>query len=69
MLTLSVLWVLLAASVTMLATLRKAPPAGRPASDSARLESGHGLAVLALLYGVALLAGFLYISKFLVSSL
>ena len=68
MLTLSVLWVLLAASVTVIAMLRKAPPAG-PANDSPKLESGSGIAVLALLYGVALLAGFLYISKFLVSSL
>lgn len=68
-LTLSLLWVLLAASVTVIAMLRKAPPAGRPVTDSPRLESGRGVAVLALLYGVALLAGFLYITKFLVSSL
>lgn len=68
MFTLSLLWVLLAASVTVIAMLRKAPPAG-PVTDSPRLESGRGVAVLALLYGVALLAGFLYITKFLVSSL
>ncbi len=69
MLTLSILWIVLAASVCMIAILRRSP--GDPVQDAGpqTRESGGALTVLAVVYGVVLLAGFLYVSRFLVSSL
>ena len=69
MLTLSVLWVVLAATVTMIATMRKAPATTRQEAGTQVRESGHALTFLAVIYGVVLLGGFVYIGKFLVSSL
>jgi hypothetical protein len=69
MLTLSVLWVVLAAAVTMIATFRKEPPRIEREAVSQVRESGRTLTFLALIYGIVLLAGFAYISKFLVSML
>jgi hypothetical protein len=69
MLTLSILWVVLAATVTMIATMKKTPATMRQEVGAQVPESGHALALLAVVYGVALLAGFVYIGKFLVSSL
>ena len=68
MLTLSILWLVLAASVCVITILRKSP--GTTAEDPGRQasESGGALTVLAVLYGMALLAGFVYVSRFLVSS-
>ena len=67
MLTLSILWLVLAASVCVIAILRKSP--GTIVEDSRPTrESGGAVTILAVLYGVALLAGFVYVSKFLVSS-
>jgi len=69
MLTLSILWVGLAATVIMIAIVRRAPANARPDTSAQVRESGQAVTLLAVIYGVALLAGFLYISKFLVSSL
>jgi hypothetical protein len=69
MLTLSILWVVLAATVTMIAIMRKTPATARQEAGSQVRESGHALTLLAVIYGVVLLAGFVYIGKFLVSSL
>jgi hypothetical protein len=69
MLTLSILWVVLAAIVTMIATMRKTPATTRQEAGAQVPESGHALTFLAVIYGVVLLAGFVYIGKFLVSSL
>ena len=69
MLTLSILWVVLAATVTMIATMRKTPATARQEAGAQVRESGHALTLLAVIYGVVLLAGFVYIGKFLVSSL
>ena len=68
MLTLSILWVVLAATATMIATKRKARARLRQNAGLQVRESGRALLLLAVIYGVALLAGFVYVSKFLVSS-
>jgi hypothetical protein len=68
MLTLSILWVVLAATVTMIATMRRTPAQVRQEAGAQVRESGRALTLLAVIYGAALLAGFLYVSKFLVSS-
>ena len=67
MLTLSILWVVLAATVTLTATLRKAPAKLSQDPGERTSESGRALMLLAVVYGMALLAGFVYVSKFLVS--
>jgi hypothetical protein len=69
MLTLSILWVVLAATVTMIATMRKTPAMTRQEAGTQVCESGHVLTFLAVIYGVVLLGCFVYIGKFLVSSL
>jgi hypothetical protein len=69
MLTLSILWVVLAATVTMLATMKKTPATARQEAGAQVRESGHALTFLAVIYGVVLLGGFVYIGKFLVSTL
>ena len=69
MLTLSILWVVLAATVTTIATMRKTPAMTRQEARTQVRESGHALTFLAVIYGVVLLGGFVYIGKFLVSSL
>jgi hypothetical protein len=68
MLTLSILWVVLAATVTMIATVRKVPAIPWHSGVQTR-ESGRMLTLLAVIYGLTLLGGFVYVSKFLVSSL
>ena len=67
MLTLSILWLVLAASVIAIAILRKASAKTMQESGLETRESGGALSVLAVIYGVALLAGFVCVSKFLVS--
>jgi hypothetical protein len=52
----------------MIATMKKAPASPLDAGVEAR-ESGRVLTLLAVVYGVVLLAGFVYIGKFLVSGL
>lgn len=66
MLTLSILWVVLAATVTTIAITRTTPAGMQDAVVRVR-ESGRALTLLAAVYGVALLAGFVYVSKFIVS--
>ena len=53
--TLSILWVALAGTVTIVASMRRSG-----ASVRAR-QSGKALTVVAVVYSLALLAGFLYI--------
>lgn len=67
MFTLSILWVVLAVAVTMIATMRKAPNGKRQEAEAQVGESGHALTLLAVIYGLVLLAGFAYIGKFLLS--
>ena len=68
MLIFSIVWVILAAAVTVAATTRKTKTA-RENTDVPARESGKALAFIAVVYGLALLGGFVYIGKFLVSSL
>jgi hypothetical protein len=68
MLALSIVWVVLAATVTTIATMRTGPAKMRQDAGVQVRESGRALLLLAVIYGVALLAGFVYVSKFLVSS-
>ena len=69
MLTFSVLWMLLAVIVTVVANERRSARTCQNSADIQAHDSGRILVVLAAIYGLALLAGFVYISKFLVSSL
>lgn len=68
MLTYSIVWLALAAAVIIIARRRSAPalqnacPAPVTGETSAAGEHGSGLALLAILYGLLLLAGFVYIS-------
>lgn len=66
MLTLSILWVVLAAAVSMIA-MRKAPDRLQQDAEAQVSESGRALTLLAVIYGLVLLAGFAYIGKFLLS--
>ena len=67
MLTVSVLWVVLAAVVTVAAMTRKST--GTREQEKPSRAPGRALAVAAVLYSLALLAGFVYVSKFFVSGL
>lgn len=60
MMTFSVVWILLAAMVTLFAMMRRAVPARAQAEVQAR-QSGRALSVVAILYSLVLIAGFLYI--------
>ena len=60
MLTLSMVWLVLAASVTVIAIRRKAS-AGPIEGDVQAQESGKAPAVFAVVYGLVLLAGFVYV--------
>lgn len=66
MLIVTILWVVLAAAVILLATLPR--PAHKSLPTSA-CESGTAVLALAVVYGLALLVGFIYVSKFLFTSL
>ena len=66
MLAFSIVWLMLAVTVTLLAMKTRS---GATELDSVEAESGNGVAVLAAVYGLALLAGFFYVSKFLISNL
>ena len=69
MLTFSIVWVVLAVAVTVFAIMRKKPIAIHQDNVGPGPESGHGLLVLAVVYGVVLLAGFVFVSRFFISSL
>jgi hypothetical protein len=69
MLTLSVLWVVLAGAITVLAMLKRSRGA---VSDSAQVQpkdSDDGFALLGIVSCLVLLAGFLYVGRFLVAGL
>ena len=68
MLTLSVLWVVLAVAVTVAALRRKSARAAVDAIHS-RDESGSVMLVAAVVYSLALCAGFFYVSRFFVAGL
>jgi len=60
MITFSVVWILLAAMVTLAAMMRRSVPAPARAEVQAH-QSGKALSVVAILYSLILIAGFLYI--------
>jgi len=60
MMTFSVIWVLLAATVSVLAIMRRAG-ANNVQSDVQVRQSGRALMAAAILYSLVLIAGFLYI--------
>jgi heme/copper-type cytochrome/quinol oxidase subunit 2 len=60
MMTFSVVWVVLAATVIVIAMLRRAGASHHQAEVQVR-QSGRALTVVAVIYSLVLLAGFLYI--------
>ena len=68
MLTLSVLWVVLAVAVTVAALWRKTARAAVDRVHS-KDESGRVMLVAAVVYSLALCAGFVYVSRFFVAGL
>lgn len=69
MLTFSVLWVALAAAITVLAMARRAVSPAQDNTPAQANESADFLTYLAVLSCLILLAGFLYVGKFLVAAL
>ena len=69
MLTFSVLWVMLAAAVTVMAMMRRATVQNPDQAETQSHESGNVLAIVALFSSLLLLAGFLYVGSSLVSGL
>ena len=69
MLTFSVLWVALAAAITVLAMVRRAVSPAQENTPAQSNESADFLTYLAVLSCLILLAGFLYVGKFLVAAL
>jgi phosphatidylglycerophosphate synthase len=66
MMTFSVVWVLLAAAVTLIAMIRKTGASHNwrevHRGEVKARQSGKALTVVAVLYSLVLLAGFLYVS-------
>ena len=69
MLAFAIIWLLLAVTVTLLAMKTRSTATDLDSVGVDANESGHGVAFLAGIYGLALLAGFLYVSRFLISNL
>jgi len=69
MLVLSIIWLLLAVTVTLLAMKSRSGATESDGADVEAKESGNGIAVVAVVCALALIAGFLYVSKFLISNL
>ena len=68
MLTFSIIWVVLAAAVSVIALLRRTAPApAREIENPPARESGQSLLVFATVYGIILLTGFVCIGRFLLS--
>lgn len=67
MLTFSIIWVALAAAITIIAMMRRSSVAR--AEVHAASDSDKPVLVLAAAFGLILLTGFVYVGKFLVSSL
>ena len=61
MMTFSVVWVVLAAAVTVIAMMRRASTNPRPVEVPVNRQSGKGLTVVAVIYSLVLLVGFLYV--------
>ena len=57
----SVAWVLLAAAVTFIAMIRR-PGVSQDQGEVRVRQSGKAVTIVAVIYSLALLAGFLYIS-------
>jgi phosphatidylglycerophosphate synthase len=58
--TLSILWVVLAATVTIVASIRRSG-ANQDQGEVRVRQSGKALTVVAIVYSLVMLAGFLYI--------
>jgi len=69
MLTFSILWVALAAAVTLMAMIRRSASAPADHSETHVKDSGRSLAFIAVASTLVLLAGFVYVGRFLVSGL
>lgn len=69
MLTFCVLWVMFAAAVTVLAMFRRSAAKAADSPQMQANESGSALALLAVVSSLALLAGFVYVGRYLVSGL
>jgi heme/copper-type cytochrome/quinol oxidase subunit 2 len=69
MLTLSVLWVMLAALVTVVAMIRRSAGETPDYAKEQVKESGNALAFIAVVCSLVLLVGFVYVGRFLVSGL
>lgn len=65
----SVIWLLLAVTVTVLAMTRRSVTVQQQTPARETNDSGRAIIFLAALYGLALFAGFLYLSKLFVSTL
>ena len=68
MLVFSITWLMLAVTVTLFAMKTRSRATELERVDSEARESGHGVALLASIYGLVLLAGFFYVTKFFISS-
>jgi hypothetical protein len=68
MLTFSIVWLVLAAAVIVSAITRRIPARVQESPDVEVPESGRAVTALAVIYGLALLAGFVWVSRFLVST-
>jgi hypothetical protein len=61
MLAFSIVWLTLAVTVTLLAMKTRSAATELASADIEARKSGSGVAVLATVYGLALLAGFFYV--------
>ena len=69
MLTFSVLWIVLAATVSVLAMTRRSANDAPNSIQAQAKESGDAFEFVALASCIVLLAGFVYVGKFLVAGL
>ena len=69
MLSFSILWVMIAAAVIVMALVRRSRSDAPDHADSPASGSGNGLAFIAVLSSLLLLAGFLYVGSSLVLNL
>ena len=65
----SVIWLMLAVTVSLRAMKTRSRATELDRVDIEAKESGYGFTFLAAVYGLALLAGFLYVSTSLISNL
>lgn len=68
MLIFSIVWVVLAATISVIALLRRTSPvAVREFENPSPRESGHSWIIFATVYGIILLTGFVCVGRFLFS--